>query len=525
MSSSLGRVTARLAEPTDSLLPEMVALINQNIKPPTPLTADDVYVRAMYIVSDQVNSFGGRFPLEEHDRLAGLLVDSPVLVGHRKDRLPVGRNFHAELVERDGHPWVKCYFYWLRSSDTEGQLLGNIDGGIYKECSIAFTFNLPACSICGRDIRRCEHEPFETYEKDGSEEVCHFDYREIEKVLETSLVYRGAVPETAITRKLEESVGSEQSSNDGDYPRLASLDSVDQLDQDGPFLIVPRYDSLPLTACLRDRVLSLTRLDGRPLATDLGENYRPTSFRPTEPIYGVLVGYRGRERCSRQQLERFLLDRSGPVSRLTLNVYPHQGLLTLPRTDVGARLQIRIVPYRIVSLDSLERAAREIMTRDGVEIWPLPKSGLFPVSDDVQAYNFHPANNVPATKPCYRLEVQPGSGAATLILSGVESASRSAQAYEIVGFDSALLRRGRRFAARPIELSRDKSEAKSTVVLEGEILSTEKCDGSLVVRCAGESGQELAMRPIRLGGRDLFLLSILSGATHSRRLVTEVTGG
>ena len=149
MSSSLGRVTAHLAEPTDSLPPEMVALINQNIKPPTPVTADDVYVRAMYIVSDQVNSFGGRFPAEEHDRLAALLVDSPVLVGHRKDRLPVGRNFYAELVERDGHPWVKCYFYWLRSSDAAEQLRDNIDGGIYKECSTAFTFNLPACSICG----------------------------------------------------------------------------------------------------------------------------------------------------------------------------------------------------------------------------------------------------------------------------------------------------------------------------------------------------------------------------------------
>ena len=68
MSSSLGRVIARLAEPTEALPPDLVALINQNVKPPTPVTADDVYVRAMYIVSDQVNSFGGRFPVDEHAR-------------------------------------------------------------------------------------------------------------------------------------------------------------------------------------------------------------------------------------------------------------------------------------------------------------------------------------------------------------------------------------------------------------------------------------------------------------------------
>ncbi|MCD6249607.1 MAG: hypothetical protein J7J98_04660 [candidate division Zixibacteria bacterium] len=531
MNSSLGRVTAHLAESTDSLPPKMVALINQNIKPPTLVTADDVYVRAMYIVSDQVNSFGGRFPIEEHDRLAKLLVDSPVLIGHRKDKLPVGRNFYAELVERDGHPWVKCYFYWLRTSDTEGQLLGNIDGGIYKECSIAFTFNLPACSICGRDIRRCEHEPFETYEKDGSKEVCHFNYRQIEKVLETSLVYRGAVPETSITKEFEALTGAEQSSNDDhNYPHLVSLESVDQLDQDGSFLVVPRYDSLPLTACLRDGALSLTRLDsGCSLAVDLGEDCRPTSFRPTEPIYGVLVGYRGRERCSRQQLERFLLDRSGPVSRLTLNVYPHQGLVTLPRADPGSRLQIRIVPYRMASPESLERTAREIMTRDGVEIWPLSKHGLFPASDDIQAFEYHPVNNIPATKPRYQIEVEPDSGSANLILSGIESVAQSVSAFEIVGFDTALLHRGRSFVVRPMKRSvykaKTKAKTKPAVMLEGEILSIKKHEDSLVLKCAGESGQELALRPIRLDGRDLFLFSISSGVTKSCRLATEVTGG
>jgi hypothetical protein len=75
----------------------------------------------------------------------------------------------------------------------------NIDGGIYKECSIGFTFALPECSICGDDIRTCEHEPMGTY---GDDQTCHFNYRKIERVLETSLVYRGAIPETGVTREL-----------------------------------------------------------------------------------------------------------------------------------------------------------------------------------------------------------------------------------------------------------------------------------------------------------------------------------
>lgn len=167
MTTSLGRVTAHLAEPGEVIPPEFADLINVNIQPPTQVTVDDVYVRAMYIVSDQVNSFGGRFPYDEHERLARLLVDSPVLVGHRRDRLPVGRNFHAVMVERHHRPWVKSYFYWLRSADGAEQLRDNIDGGIYKECSIAFTFHLPECSVCGKDIRRCEHEPFEEYQRGG----------------------------------------------------------------------------------------------------------------------------------------------------------------------------------------------------------------------------------------------------------------------------------------------------------------------------------------------------------------------
>jgi hypothetical protein len=202
MTARLGRITAQLAEPIATAPPDLVACINRAIGPPTPVRPQDVHVRAMFIVSDQVNSFGGCFPLDEHQRLAELLVDSPVLVGHRKDKLPVARTFHAVTLEKDGEHWVKAYFYWLRSAAGAEDLRENIDGGIYKECSIGFTFALAECSICGRDIRLCEHEPFQSYSSDGREQVCHFRYRRIERVLESSLVYRGATPDTHITREL-----------------------------------------------------------------------------------------------------------------------------------------------------------------------------------------------------------------------------------------------------------------------------------------------------------------------------------
>ncbi len=199
MQAGIGRITARLAEPSDRISSELIRLINTNINPPTHVEKNDVYVRAMYVVSDEVNSFGGRFPVEEYETLCSLLIDSPVMVGHRKDKLPIGRNFHAVIIEKDNRRWIKSYFYWLRKSHGAETLKDNIDGGIYKECSIGFSFLLPECSVCGKDIRTCDHEPFQSYD----DSRCYFNYRRIERVLETSLVYRGAVPDTSISKELK----------------------------------------------------------------------------------------------------------------------------------------------------------------------------------------------------------------------------------------------------------------------------------------------------------------------------------
>ena len=147
MAASLGRIKAQLAEPVRDIPPEMIDLINRNVSPPTAVGPEDVYVRAMYVVSEGVNSYGGCFPVDEHDRLVSLLTDSPVMIGHRRDKLPIARTFYATRVLRDGEHWVKSYFYWLRSAEGTASLKENIDGGIYKECSLEFTYCLPECSI------------------------------------------------------------------------------------------------------------------------------------------------------------------------------------------------------------------------------------------------------------------------------------------------------------------------------------------------------------------------------------------
>jgi len=207
-----GKLKARLEAGTKSPSKEeeLIDLINRRIHPPRPVKNGEVHIRAMYIVSDSVNNCGGRFPPEEHDRIAALLVDTPVMVGHSKEKLPVARNFHAVVERANSSPkgevtsWVKVYFYWAKGTKEGEDLKTNIDSGIYKECSISFSFTTPECSICGEDIRECKHIPFRKYRGPSGElQTAYFNYRGVEKILETSLVYRGATPNTRITKELE----------------------------------------------------------------------------------------------------------------------------------------------------------------------------------------------------------------------------------------------------------------------------------------------------------------------------------
>ena len=197
-----GRLSVSLAEERGAGLESLAQIINNVIRPPAPVSADDIYVRAIYLVSDQVNSYGGRFPEDELQNLCRLIIDSPVLVGHNKNELPIARNFKAEVQAEDGRSWVKVWFYWLKDAEGSEALRANIDGGIYKEGSIGFIFNHPECGICGEDIRNCSHTPLKKYDCAEGERVCHYNYRGIEKVLETSLVFRGANPDTRITNEL-----------------------------------------------------------------------------------------------------------------------------------------------------------------------------------------------------------------------------------------------------------------------------------------------------------------------------------
>ena len=170
-----------------------VELIHQLQNPPlAPLKKEDIYVRRCRLAGEVIDSHGGCFRKSDLPKLLKLTWGAPTLIGHNRQTVGVGRFFGGSIEEHEGQNYIVPKFYWLKAHSKAEDLRINIDGGIYNEASIAFTFSHPTCSICGGDIRSCEHWPGEEYDS----QQCFFYYDGIERVLEGSIVFRGAAPGT-----------------------------------------------------------------------------------------------------------------------------------------------------------------------------------------------------------------------------------------------------------------------------------------------------------------------------------------
>lgn len=286
MEELFGKLSLEAAESTSAEVNDLIEEINRVIRPPLPISADQVHLGALYAASNQVNLQGGCFAPEELTELAGLVVDTPVMVGHKKQELPIGRVFKGEIVERNGAPWLKAYFYWRRDQEDADSLRANIESGVYRECSLAFLYSRPECSVCRDDMRTCRHRVGAIAGRGQSEHKAFFYYKDISKVLEISLVYRGAVEGTTVTTLCDESAHQRDAESHDPFWRcqarpLVSMEQVDSsLDQ---VMIEPLYNGLWLDVACEDGKVSATTLSGEsyhhPLLNELGELMQVSRFR------------------------------------------------------------------------------------------------------------------------------------------------------------------------------------------------------------------------------------------------------
>ncbi|MDD5088683.1 MAG: hypothetical protein PHI18_07795 [bacterium] len=178
-----------------------VAQITQLPNPPlAEITADDIHVRRCRLAGDAMDTQFGCFRSHDLQKLLELTHGAPALIGHNRQSVAVARFFGGSVEEFGGHRYIVPKFYWPRAHSAAEDFRVLLDAGIISEASIAFTFEKPSCSICGKDIRECEHEPGAHY----GLKLCHYYYDGLDRVLEGSFVYRGAEPGTGILSEISD---------------------------------------------------------------------------------------------------------------------------------------------------------------------------------------------------------------------------------------------------------------------------------------------------------------------------------
>lgn len=165
-----------------------VALEEVNVFALRPLKRDEFVVFTLDLCHNQVDRHFSRFPEEELEKVSKMVPGRPLMERHDlRGSLPRGTFFRSQL-HRDG-AWlsVRPDVYVLRTADNEDFIL-NIEGGVYRETSIGFSFQTPACSVCERDLRTCDHVPGRVY----GEDMCHCIMRDVLEVIEGSVVPSGS---------------------------------------------------------------------------------------------------------------------------------------------------------------------------------------------------------------------------------------------------------------------------------------------------------------------------------------------
>lgn len=190
-----------IAPARDVTVADDIADINGLPNPPlAALNPEDIHVRRCRLAGDAVDSQFGCFRTHDLPDLLRRTHGAPALIGHNRQSLAVARFFGGGVEQHDGRHYIIPKFYWPKAHSAAEDFRVLLDSGIIAEASIAFTFGKPSCSICGKDIRECEHEVGAHY----GLKLCHYFYDSIDRVLEGSFVYRGAEPGTGILAEISD---------------------------------------------------------------------------------------------------------------------------------------------------------------------------------------------------------------------------------------------------------------------------------------------------------------------------------
>ena len=179
-------------------VPTAVQLEAINAQARATLTAEQVYVFSLRLCDDQVDRDHERFDTAALPVLAKLFIGKTGIVDHRwSSENQVARIFETQVVQQEGVSYIKAWAY-IRRSESNEEIIADIEAGIKKEVSVGCAMGRSVCSICGGDYGSCGHQKGQAY--DG--QLCCAILREPMDAYEFSFVAVPAQPNAGVLKGL-----------------------------------------------------------------------------------------------------------------------------------------------------------------------------------------------------------------------------------------------------------------------------------------------------------------------------------
>ena len=162
-----------------------MALINKFSR--AELSENDIYSFKMVCCDTQIDRDGEAFTKNALQKLAGLFIGKTVITDHKPSaENQIARIYKTLVEENSGISRLIAWAYIPKNSGND-DFITLIDTGIVKEVSVGCSVKKCTCSVCGKELRFCQHKKFKDY--DGT--ICHGILDEVTDAYEVSFV---AVP-------------------------------------------------------------------------------------------------------------------------------------------------------------------------------------------------------------------------------------------------------------------------------------------------------------------------------------------
>ena len=138
-----------------------------------PLKEEEIYTFSVRLCDNEVDRDYERFAPETLEELSGLFVGKSGIFDHQwSARGQAARIYKTQVVRERGkltragdeYCWLKGCAYMVRT-DSNKDLIAEIEGGIKKEVSVGCSVDRAVCSVCGADRSQgdCGHQKGQEY--------------------------------------------------------------------------------------------------------------------------------------------------------------------------------------------------------------------------------------------------------------------------------------------------------------------------------------------------------------------------